>query len=224
MGIKWKEDYSAAVQRCWGVGIGIAVGLLIGIPIGWGATLYPTDTSFTLALLTAIGTIGSAVGAVGIAAWQLKTRKDELYGDAIQVAAASHLKLGAVAGDLKKGLSAVCETLRREDVSGYDLVTAIMAHAAVLTPSLPDARRLVPISSYMSAKLATAEAELDLLSRTVNRLQNVYVAGHWQDLDQRKRHADVLHRNMTRLVKMLTEVASDCLEAVSAFDKRKPRG
>ncbi|USY23978.1 hypothetical protein NIZ92_11660 [Alcaligenes sp. 1735tsa3] len=223
MRIKLKEDYSVSVQRAWGVGVGIVAGLLIGVPIGWGATLYPTDSSFILALLTAIGTIGSAVGAVGIAGWQFKQRREELYGDAIQVAAASHLRLGAIAGDLERGLGIICETLLREDVSGGYLVTTITVHAAVLAPSFPDARRLIPISSYMSAKLATAEAELDLLARTVDRIRNTYVAGDWQDLNERKRHADVLHRSMARLVKMIKEVASDCLEAVSAFDKCKPR-
>ncbi|UYY88090.1 hypothetical protein [Alcaligenes sp. SMD-FA] len=69
MRIKWKEDYSARTQRCWGAILGVVVGLLIGIPIGWGATKFPSDTSFVLALITAIGTIGSAVGAVVISFW-----------------------------------------------------------------------------------------------------------------------------------------------------------
>lgn len=221
MGIKWKEDYSTSVQRSWGVGIGTVVGLLIGVPIGWGATLYPADTSFILALLTAIGTVGSAVGAVGIAGWQFKQRREELYGDAIQVAAASHLRLGAIAGDLERGIVGICETLQREDVSGDYLITTITVHAAALAPSFPDARRLIPISSHMSAKLATVEAEFELLAKTLTRIQDSYFSGNWQDLAQRRRHADFLHKNMRRLVKMITEVASDCREAVLAFDERK---
>ncbi|WP_404833497.1 hypothetical protein [Alcaligenes nematophilus] len=212
------------MQRYWGVGIGIAVGLLIGVPIGWGATLYPTDTSFTLALLTAIGTIGSAVGAVGIAAWQFKMRKDELYVDAIQVAAASHLKLDAIADGLERGLGKICEALENAEVSGNDLVATLMAYATVSLMPVPDARRLIPISSHMSAKLATVEAELDLLTKFITALQTIYLAGHWNDFDKRKRDAEFIRTQMHRLVKMLTEVASGCLEAVSAFEKRKPRG
>lgn len=75
MRIKWKEDYSAGVQRNWGVGIGLLTGLLIGVPIGWGGADLPTNASFILAFFTAVGTISAAVGAVWIAGRAEKNEK-----------------------------------------------------------------------------------------------------------------------------------------------------
>jgi len=57
--------------------VGVAVGVVIGLSLGWSGAKYPEETSFTLSFLTAIGTVGAALGAV-YASWvALKTYKDD---------------------------------------------------------------------------------------------------------------------------------------------------
>lgn len=86
MKIKWKEDYSAKTQRNWGVAFGLAAGLAFGVPIGWGGTNFPNETSFVLALFTAIGTVGAVVVTLG-QGWHRKRQERAKSAVAARLAA-----------------------------------------------------------------------------------------------------------------------------------------
>lgn len=224
MGIKWKEDYSARTQRFWGVMLGVVAGVLIGIPIGWGATKLPSDTSFILALVTAIGTIGSAVGAVGIAGWQFKTRREELYIDAIQIAASAQLSLAVIASEVEACWENIRTGLLNPKADGSMPVGTLVANSSFGSPAFPDARRLAPISPHLAAQLASAEAELSVLSKTLDRMRSSYLGGEWNNYDEREKDLLVLNGHVIRIVWMINNVAKKCREAVSVFDKSRPLG
>lgn len=68
MGIKWKEDYGAKTQRSFGLFVGFAAGLvaawvLYGVFTSWGMVKQASLWE----IMTAVGTVGAALGAVWIA-------------------------------------------------------------------------------------------------------------------------------------------------------------
>lgn len=57
--------------------VGILLGLVGGLAIGWNGANYPSETSFILAFLTAAGTIGAALGAAYTAYVALRVARRE---------------------------------------------------------------------------------------------------------------------------------------------------
>lgn len=73
-----KEKCDCEWQMLATLGVGLAIGLIAGIAIGWNGAKYPSESSFILSLLTAAGTVGAAFGAVYAAFVSLKVSSKEI--------------------------------------------------------------------------------------------------------------------------------------------------
>ncbi|MGO3714158.1 hypothetical protein [Alcaligenes aquatilis] len=73
-----KEKCACEWQMLATLFVGLAIGLIAGIAIGWNGARYPSETNFILSFLTAVGTVGAAFGAVYAAFISLGLSKKEI--------------------------------------------------------------------------------------------------------------------------------------------------
>ena len=224
MGIKWKEDYSARTQRCWGVMLGVAVGVLAGTPAGGGATKFPSDTSFILALVTAIGTIGSAIGAVGIAGWQYLIARREKMAEALSAAASSYLTFRLLAGELnnlyKRFEAAICGDAPEIEFKEV----ALRAEALQTKYAFPDPIKFRPISAILSANIAASLGQLKVVATTFGQIADTVESGGWRDDQEKMNDKRFVEGIALAATGLLNKSGMECQNAVFDVHANSKRG
>lgn len=180
MGIKWKEDYSAETQRKFGITIGLTIGvvagLLGGFILGWAWHKRPgaLSTVSLLSLLTAIGTCGAVVVAVGLHKIKRRLTIEESRASAQLYALQNRVMLQYFVnlneGLAKESLRFLNEGMGEEVIRNVRFLSkSIIDFEEVVKMDLD---RLAPISRKLTANLAVGLSQVRQGASAINALVN----------------------------------------------------
>lgn len=157
-----KTGCSCGIEMTVTMLIGIASGCIVGFVLGW---LW-RDRPGTLAdvrlldLMTAVGTVGAAAGAVAIAWWQTYDRRNEKRSEALHVLAAASSRLTTLKTQLEQLI---------QDLEGQGVVescaawngTIVRLRTAIGDAFLPEPRDLLALGVKYSSALSRVNLSLE---------------------------------------------------------------
>lgn len=192
---------------------------IAGFVFGWCWRDRPGSlaTVSLLNVMTAIGTVGSAVGAVGIAGWQYLSKKNDRYLEAVHAIGSAYPRLIA----LRAALLSAEKHFESEEVMtvpSRELRRSIRKLRKEYRESdLPNSAQLIPLGLSYSRALAAVESHLN----TVLRLS----AGDLLETESDRRETVQFMLATMRVaiprLKMLGDLGYELMTGISASDEAR---
>jgi hypothetical protein len=156
-------EFKFSDWRLTGFWIGAALGaLILGFVLGWGWRDRPgaLGSVSLLNVLTALGTVGAAIAAVGIAAWQYRMQEKERYLDAVLVIGEAYPRMARFLAALRVS-ERFFEELKRIDQSPDSIrVRVKILQEQFESAKFPTPKQLLPLRGSFASDLAIAVSHL----------------------------------------------------------------
>ncbi|MBV7482483.1 hypothetical protein [Bordetella sp. BOR01] len=206
--------------RDTGLWAAIALAALIsGFALGWSWRERPgalADVSL-LSVLTALGTVGAAAGAVGIAYWQHRSATNERYVRATHAAAGSYLAMATMAGELNRQMPLIQAAGQAgTSMEAFDRIrTTIESIRGTYT--LPDPVLLSPLGKNCGPRLASAIGQLGVLIKLLDVSRPYFEPGNTEFQDRQQDFGIILGM-LHAVVQHLRYVSLQCQQVALPLD------